>query len=107
MRGAILGGVLSLVAVMAAAQRFPAQQTMQQKISLLRPFPFCVVYLQRSQVDTLETIREQFATIRSLGFTCLKQLIPSSILAMNQTAANAYVATVGAGREEGGTSDAE
>jgi beta-galactosidase len=93
MRG-VLAVVLAALAAGAVADRFPTVQTMQEKISLLRPVPMCVVYLQRSQVDTLETIRAQFATIKSLGFTCLKQLILSNTFAVNVSAANAYTAEV-------------
>ncbi len=46
---------------------------MQEKLRNIRPFPVSVVYYQQ-QTDNLDSIRKEFRTIRSLGFTGLKQI---------------------------------
>ncbi len=46
---------------------------MQQKLRSIRPFPVGVVYYQQRD-EGMEEIRREFETIRSMGFTALKQI---------------------------------
>jgi beta-galactosidase len=47
---------------------------MQEKLRSLKPFPVGVVYYQQ-RGDNLDSIRNEFRVIRSLGYTALKQVV--------------------------------